>query len=119
VSVGDKAIDNFLMDFVHLKVRFEPALRNQQFSDVIKHEVKAASLRRDMRNLTSRDTRRRAMTFMDGVLKLLEQYHCRIMGRVLIKRAAEMYTNSGHCRVCSGAPCRVSGWTTTHVSRVA
>jgi len=91
VSVDVNAMDELLMDYIHLKTRFEPSLRRRQFSDVIKYEVKGVSLRRDLRNLTSRDTRRRAMGYLGAVVSLLEQYRCRIMGRVLVKQLDVTY----------------------------
>ena len=91
-SVADANIDDLLMDYVRLKTRFEPALRNRQLSDVIKHEVKGASLRRDIRNQSSRNTRRRALGYLDNIVHLLERYECQIMGRVLIKQVGEAYS---------------------------
>jgi hypothetical protein len=90
-SVAEDAADDLLMEYVRLKLRFEPSLRSRQLSEVIQHEVKGASLRRDLRNMASRDTRRRAVGFMDKVVSLLERYGCRIFGRVLVKQAGETY----------------------------
>ncbi|MCL2464365.1 MAG: DUF3800 domain-containing protein [Micrococcales bacterium] len=92
LSVDDDLIDDLLMDYVRLKTRFEPSLRHRQLSDVIQREIKGATLRRDIRNTTSRDTRRRAVGYLDNVLQLLERYGCQIMGRVLVKQAGEVYS---------------------------
>ncbi|MDR1237980.1 MAG: DUF3800 domain-containing protein [Propionibacteriaceae bacterium] len=91
--VADSA-DSLLMDYVKLKTRFEPSLRNRQLSDVIQHEIKGASIRRDIRTPGPRNTRRRAIGYLDHVVGLLERYHCRILGRVLVKKPAGVYSPS-------------------------
>jgi hypothetical protein len=93
-SVREDAADDLLMEYVRLKLRFEPSLRSRQLSEVIQYEVKGANLRRDLRNPTSRDTRRRAVAYLHHILVLLERYHCRIFGRILVKHAGEMYPAS-------------------------
>jgi hypothetical protein len=90
-SVNEDAADDLLMEYVRLKLRFEPSLRSRQLSEVIQHEVKGASLRRDLRNPTSRDTRRRAVGYLDHIVGLFEKYHCRAFGRVLVKQVGETY----------------------------
>jgi len=89
--VDDVKADDLLMEYLRLKQRFEPALRNRQLSDVIQHEVKGASLRRDVRTPGSRNTRRRAIGFLDHVAGLLERYGCQVYGRVLVKRPGVEY----------------------------
>jgi len=86
VAVEDTHIDDLLMDYIHLKTAYNRALRNRPLSDVIRTEVKGASLRRDIRNPSSRDTRRRALQYLDDVVGLLEHHHCRTMGHVLVKQ---------------------------------
>jgi len=91
VSVDDSRANDLLMDYLRLKQRFEPTLRNRQFSDVIQHEVKGATLRRDIRSSSSRNTRRRALGFTDHVVTLLERYGCQVYGRVLVKQSGVEY----------------------------
>ena len=79
------------MDYIHLKTSFEPTLGSRRLSDVIRHEVKGTNLRRDIRNAGSRNSRRRAIKYLDSALGLLEQYRCQIMGQVLIKKPGETY----------------------------
>jgi len=91
VCVDDTQSDDLLMDYLRLKQRFEPGLRGRLLSDVIQHEVKGSGLRRSIRTPGSRNTRRRAIGYLDHVLDLLEQYQAKIYGRVLIKRVGETY----------------------------
>ena len=94
VSVDDTRADDLLMDYLRLKQRFEPSLRNRLLSDVIQHEAKGAGLRRNIRTPGSRNTRRRAIGYLDHVLRLLEDYGAKVFGRVLVKRAGEVYSPS-------------------------
>ena len=48
-------------------------------------------MRRDIRNPASRNNHRRALGYLDHVVRLLERYQCRIMGEVLIKQPGETY----------------------------
>jgi len=91
VCADDSRADDLLMDYLRLKQRYEPTLQNRLLSDVIQHEVKGSSLRRNIRTPGSRNTRRRAISYLDQVLRLVEQYQGTIYGRVLIKLAGETY----------------------------
>lgn len=76
------------MDFVKLKKQFEPQLQRLEktFSDLVKFEVKGSRLRRDLAGRTGgRNTRRRALGFLDKTLGLLEQHNCRVIGKVIVK----------------------------------
>jgi hypothetical protein len=94
LTVDADIADRLLMDYIRLKTRFEPMLRNRQLSDVIQHEIKGASIRRDIRTPGPRNTRRRAIGYLDNVVSLMERYRCRILGRVLVKRPGGVYSPS-------------------------
>jgi len=82
------------MDYIRLKSRFEPSLRTRQLSDVIQHEIKGASIRRDIRTPGPRNTRRRAISYLSNVIGLLEHHHCHILGKVLVKKVGAAYPAS-------------------------
>lgn len=97
VSVASRVQKSLTMDFVRLKQEFEPHLQRSgiQLSDIIKHEMKGAKLRRDIRgDRGGRNQRRRAMRFLDRTLDLLEKHNCRLMGKVHVKvKHAPMYAD--------------------------
>lgn len=53
------------------------------YLDCIKKEIKGADLRKQIRK--SRNQSRHALGFLNEVLRLLEKYNARIMGRIWIK----------------------------------
>lgn len=76
------------MDYVRLKKEFEPQLQREErsLSDLIKFEIKGARLRQDLsRERRNRNARRRAIAYLDRTIGLLEQYGCRILGKVVVK----------------------------------
>jgi hypothetical protein len=92
VSVDAAVVPDLTMAYLRLKARFEPSLGRRELSEAISHEVKGASLRRDIREEGSRDTRRRAIGFLDKTVRLLESRGARLFGRVLVKRPGEVYS---------------------------
>lgn len=75
------------MEFLRLKQRLLPQLQRQgtQLSDLIRHEVKGAGLRKDIRD--GRRSRRSAFAMLDEVLRLLERYKAQVVAEVQIKPA--------------------------------
>jgi hypothetical protein len=92
VSVDAAAVADLTRAYLRLKAKFEPSLSRRPLSELIGREVKGASLRRDIRGEGSRDTRRRAFGFLDKTLRLLEARGAKLFGRVLVKRAGEVYS---------------------------
>lgn len=86
VVVGHENAKNLVWRFLQLKKRYNPSLLKDdvQLSDLIRFEVKGSDLRKDVRSATRRN-RRRALGFLDAVLKLLEEEHALIIGEVYIK----------------------------------
>lgn len=93
VVVGHENVKNIVWRFLQLKKRYNPSLAidGVQLSDLIRFEVKGSNLRRDVRSATRRN-RRRAIGFLDAVLKLLEEEHASILGEVYIKGAKPLST---------------------------
>ncbi len=79
-------LKDFTLDWLHLKDRFFPKLRNpnSDFLDWIKLEVKGTELRTHIRQ-GPRDRRRHALGFMDKFLALLERHEARLLGRIYVK----------------------------------
>jgi len=94
ISVDETRADDVLMEYLRLKQRFVPVLRTRQLSQVIQHEVKGAALRRDIRKMGSLHTTRRALSYLNQLISLLERHHVKLMGRVLVKRAGEVYSSA-------------------------
>ncbi|MDR0592728.1 MAG: DUF3800 domain-containing protein [Bifidobacteriaceae bacterium] len=92
ITVDTARADRLLMDYLALKSAYDPALKGRLLADVIQHEVKGARLRRAIRSEDSPRSARRAIIYLDRALRLLEVSGCRIMGRVLVKRAGEEYS---------------------------
>lgn len=88
LSVASAQQKSLTMEYVKLKKEFEPQLQRPErtLSDLIRFEVKGSKLRRDIRSERSgRNIRRRALTYLERTVSLLETHGCRIMGKVLIK----------------------------------
>lgn len=90
-SVDDKECDALLMDFIHLKTELNPPLRSLRLSDVIRHEIKGATLRANVRTGSTKQSRRWSISYMSRVISLLDEHDCHIFGNVLVKKAAEVY----------------------------
>ncbi|KWX01414.1 hypothetical protein LI90_2442 [Carbonactinospora thermoautotrophica] len=85
VIVEDRRLKKLVWDFLALKKEFEPSLTARaNLSDVVRHEVKGANIRADIRS-TSRRRRRRALRILDSTLQLLQANDCRLIGRVWVK----------------------------------
>lgn len=93
VVVGHENVKTIVWRFLQLKKRYNPSLAKDgvQLSDLIRFEVKGSNVRRDVRSATRRN-RRRAIGFLDAVLKLLEEEHASILGEVYIKGAKPLST---------------------------
>lgn len=86
--VPSSRLKNLTWDYLQLKKQFEPRLLQGQLSDVVRHEIKGATLRKDLRRTGRRNTRR-ALGIIDKTLKLLEDHSCRIAGKVVVKKQGE------------------------------
>ena len=94
-------LEAFTNEFIHLKHRFFPGLRypSPRHLDRIIPEVKGADLRRDVTR-GSRNERRHAFGFLDGIMALLEMHSVRLIGRVWVKalggpfNGVSVYTSS-------------------------
>jgi len=93
LSVDEEQAADLLMGFLRLKIRFEPTLQTRRLSEVIRHEVKGATLRRHLRG-AARNPRRRALGLLDHFLRLLETHDCRIFGRVLVKQPGTVFASA-------------------------
>lgn len=80
---ADKA-KSLTWGFLQLKKAFEPSLARVQFSDLVRHEIKGATLRKDLR-ASGRKRRRRAVGILDKTLSLLEANDCLLAGKVIVK----------------------------------
>ena len=86
VVVSHENVKNLVWQFLQLKKRYNPSLQAEgvRLSDLIRFELKGATLRKDVRSATRRN-RRRAVGFLDAVVKLLEAERTTIIGEVYIK----------------------------------
>ncbi len=86
VVMKRERLNDFTLDWLHLKERFFPNLRaaHADFLDWIMVEIKGAELRKYIRQ-APRDPRRHALGFMDKFLTLLERHEVRLLGRVYVK----------------------------------
>lgn len=92
---------------IDLKIKYFPQqMRAAPFRlDVIRHELKGADLRSDVRS-GDRSKRRRATAFLDDLVALLEAERARLVGKVFVKAIGEpidgasLYTSAmqGICR---------------------
>ena len=79
---------NLIMDFLRLKKEFEPrlAVSAVRLSEIVNVEIKGSKLRKDLRNdRASRNTRRRAVGFIDKSIRVLEDHGCQVFGKVIVK----------------------------------
>jgi hypothetical protein len=76
-----------------------------QLSDVIRGEVKGNDLRTDIRS-ESRNRRRAATHFLDETLKLLSDFNCRLIARVIVKKEDEKYRDDDLYPVATRWLCR-------------
>lgn len=86
--VPSSRLKSLTWDYLQLKKQFEPRLQQGQLSDVVRHEIKGATLRKDLRRTGRRNTRR-ALGIIDKTLTLLEGHGCRIAGKVVVKKQGE------------------------------
>ena len=74
-------------EYLHLKKKFNPTLGSGKLSDLISAEVKGSKLRKDFRReRASRNVRRRAYRYVDGVFDLLERHSCQLVGKIVVKQ---------------------------------
>jgi hypothetical protein len=86
VVVSHENVKNLVWRFLQLKKRYNPTLRKQhvKLSDLIRFEVKGNSLRKDVRSATRRN-KRRAVGFLDALLKVLDEESVTVIGEVYVK----------------------------------
>lgn len=89
--VDSKVQRNLIWDFLQLKSQYNPRLKRVKLSVLIAEEVKGSELRKDLRPQKSTRTIRRSIHFMLEVIKLLEKYECKLVGRVLVKEKGKRY----------------------------
>lgn len=93
LTVSTQRLKSLTWEFLQLKKTFEPRLAAGQFSDVVRHEIKGSGLRRDLR-ATNRNTRRRAIGFLDKTLRLVEAHEAVLAGKVVVKPEGEALEDS-------------------------
>ena len=84
--VDEARLYNLTNDFLNLKRRFFPGLRYPptKHLDRILPEIKGSMVRKNaMRG--SRRTKKQAIGFLDGILRLLERYHIKMVARIWVK----------------------------------
>ncbi|MFI8081457.1 DUF3800 domain-containing protein [Kitasatospora sp. NPDC086009] len=90
--VPESSLKALTTDFLQLKRTFSPReLGTASLLDVVRHEIKGANFRKDIRS-TAPGRHRRAHGFLDKTLRLLEEHEAGVMARVLVKAVGE--TNS-------------------------
>lgn len=96
LAVPVEAQKSLTMDFLRLKAEFEPRLAkgNVKLSELIRSEVKGASLRKDIRT-GGRRNNRRAHGILDKTLDLVTKHEGHLMAKVLIKDPAARGSGSG------------------------
>lgn len=93
-------------DFLTLKRQFSPHIPLNHELDIAKHEMKGADLRKDIRS-GNRNVRRRAVGFIDDVLRILERNDVKFLTRIYVKNPGQpfdgkaVYTSSVQ-ELCSG-----------------
>ena len=70
-------------DFLDLRHRLYPRLRNVQHLDLVLREQKGSALRKNVRSQSS--MRRHSISVLDAVVELIERYDLRLLGRAWIK----------------------------------
>ncbi|MFD8547676.1 DUF3800 domain-containing protein [Streptomyces sp. NPDC059649] len=84
-AVPEAQLKALAWDFIALKKRFRPELRNlPRLTQVVHHEVKGETLRKPFRR-AGRNQRRRAHGFLDHLLNILEERDCAVMARIWVK----------------------------------
>lgn len=80
-------LSNFTQDFLYLKTRFFPALCHPvPWLEVIMREIKGVDIRKTFRSpIASHGRLHHHIGFLDEIIRLVENYDCKIFGRVLIK----------------------------------
>lgn len=84
MTVPQPSAKDLTWGFLQLKKEFEPALRHVALSDLVRHELKGATLRKDIRT-QNRNGRRRSLGILDKTLRLLEDNNCVLSGKIVIK----------------------------------
>jgi hypothetical protein len=79
---------NLAWDYLQLKKEYNPTLATGKLSDLVAAEVKGSKLRKDLRkDRGSRNIRRRAVRYIDGVFDLIERHNCQLVGKIVVKEA--------------------------------
>ncbi|HYB24932.1 MAG TPA: DUF3800 domain-containing protein [Solirubrobacteraceae bacterium] len=92
VIAGVSLPERDLLDITHrwleLKARFYPSAASRArggWLDVILHNLKGTTIRNGFKTRATTRQKRNAVGFLDGMLKLLESYDAKIIGRMWIK----------------------------------
>ncbi|MER6112048.1 DUF3800 domain-containing protein [Streptomyces hirsutus] len=94
-TVQDSRIKQLTWDFLNVKKRYRPQLRNaSRLSEVIYTEIKGSDVRKDIR-VGNRDQRRAAILLVDSVLSLLERHGARLLARVWVKQEGRAFDETG------------------------
>ncbi|MFH8751402.1 DUF3800 domain-containing protein [Streptomyces rimosus] len=81
-------------DFIALKKKFEPRLRDvPSLTQVVHHEIKGETLRRSFRQ-SGRKQRRRAHGFLNDLIGILEQRECTVLARIWVKQDGVAYNGT-------------------------
>ncbi|MDP9225544.1 MAG: DUF3800 domain-containing protein, partial [Actinomycetota bacterium] len=86
------ALHGLTQEFLTLKRRSYPGLLPRESSrlDWMLAEIKGSELRRALRTGMPRRNRRHTINFLDRLIKLLEDYQVRLVGRVWIKNVGDL-----------------------------
>ncbi len=87
IVVAEACLKHLIWDFLAAKKMFDRHVLppTAQLSDVIRHEIKGADLRADIRR-GRRRRERRAIGVLDRVMDLLEKHHATLVGYVHVKK---------------------------------
>ena len=84
ITIADSRLKDFVWEYMAIKKRFNPQLERVKLSELIRTEVKGANLRADIRSGSHR-RKRRAIGFLDQVMKLLEETNATLVGQIWVK----------------------------------
>lgn len=88
ITVPAERAKSLTWDFLQMKKTFEPRLEDVRFSELVRHEIKGSTLRRDLR-ASGRKRRRRALGILDKTLTILEDHDCLLAGEVVVKEPGQ------------------------------
>ncbi len=89
VTLPEECLRHITHDWIKLKARFYPdvaRMARRGWLDAILHDVKAANLRKGFRRSATTRQRKHSTGMIDGTLRILEKYECRLVGRIWVKK---------------------------------